>query len=400
MKKYFTLKKTNAFFKKSFKGNYFSKINIKAIKIFIFFIFFFVKIKIKYQQSLALYKHYTNDCRNLKKYKRSAVNKTIPYFSICLPAFNMENYIEKVVISILNQSFQDFEIIIVNDNSNDNTEIIVKNLINNDPRIKIINHLETLGVYTSRVDAILASRGKYLLLMDPDDMLLNPNLFLELYYFNLKNNLDIIEFTVFCFDEKNSELYLKNSKYHYHNLEGIIHQPELSNIFFYDSLKKNYSYVQCRNIWNKILRREMLLKTINYIGEDYYKKFFITAEDTIINLISLNFAQNYTNIKLPGYMYNIREKSMTHGKFDNKKQILFSYNHLLYLKKLYKNIKEFNKDRNLLYYELKKIHFLLIKLQNLTNIYNLDIKEFYQEILDDKYSSKIFKDFIINLQHF
>ena len=312
----------------------------------------------------------------------------------------MENYIEKVVISILNQSFQDFEIIIVNDNSNDNTEIIVKNLINNDPRIKIINHLETLGVYTSRVDAILASRGKYLFLMDPDVMLLNPNLFLELYYFNLKNNLDIIEFTVFCFDEKNSELYLKNSKYHYHNLEGIIHQPELSNIFFYDSLKKNYSYVQCRNIWNKILRREMLLKTINYIGEDYYKKFFITAEDTIINLISLNFAQNYTNIKLPGYMYNIREKSMTHGKFDNKKQILFSYNHLLYLKKLYKNIKEFNKDRNLLYYELKKIHFLLIKLQNLTNIYNLDIKEFYQEILDDKYSSKIFKDFIINLQHF
>ena len=42
----------------------------------------------------------------------------------------------------------------------------------NDSRIKIINHSKNLGVYTSRVDGILASRGKYILLMDPDDMLL------------------------------------------------------------------------------------------------------------------------------------------------------------------------------------------------------------------------------------
>ena len=400
MKKYNTLYNVKKLWNKYFKGDNISKINIKIIKIFIFFILFFIKIKIKYHQPFAMYKHYTNDCRNLKKYNRIIVNKIVPYFSICLPAFNMENYIEKVLTSILNQSFQDFEIIIVNDNSNDDTEIIIKNIMSNEPRIKLIKHLETLGVYTSRVDAILASRGKYLILMDPDDMLLNPNLFLELYYLNLKFNLDIIEFTAFCFDEKNSKLFIKDSKYHFHNLEGIIYQPELSNIFFYDSLTKNYSYVQCRNIWNKILRRELLLKTINYIGEDYYNKYFITAEDTIINIISLNFAQNYTNIKLPGYMYNIREKSMTHGEFDNKKQILFSYNHLLYLKKLYKNIKDFNKDRNFLYYELQIISILLIKLQNITNIFNFEIKQFYKEILNDKFSSKIFKDFIINLENF
>ena len=99
-------------------------------------------------------------------------------------------------------------------------------------------------------------------------------------------------------------------------------------------------------------------------------------------------------------MYNIREISMTHGNFDERKQILFSYNHLLYLKKLYKYIKEFNKDRNFLYYEMQFINILLIKLQNLTNIYNLDIEGFYQEILNDNCSSKIFKDFIINLQKY
>ena len=72
----------------------------------------------------------------------------------------MENYIEKVVFSIINQSFQDFEIIIVNDNSNDNTESIIKKLILKDNRIKGINHPKNLGVYASRVDAILKSKGK------------------------------------------------------------------------------------------------------------------------------------------------------------------------------------------------------------------------------------------------
>ena len=368
------------------------------IKLFININFFYFNINIKYHESLAIYKHYTKDCRNLKKYNRIKINnKNNPYISVCLPAYNMENYIEKVVFSIINQSFQDFEIIIVNDNSNDNTEFIIKNLLLKDSRIRSIKHSKNLGVYASRVDAILESRGKYILLMDPDDMLLNPNLFLELYNLNMKYNLDIIEFTVYCYDEKISELSKKDFKFHFHNFKGIIYQPELSNIFFYDSKSNNYSYVQCRNIWNKIIRKEVILRTINYIGKDYYKHFFITAEDTIINLISLHFAQNYTNIKLPGYMYNIREKSMTHGEFDEKKQILFSYNHLLYLKKMYKYYKEFNKDRNFLYHEIRKIKILLIRLKNFTNIYNYELNNFYKEILEDNRSSKYFKRFIINL---
>ena len=62
---------------------------------------------------------------------------------------------KKVIYSILNQSFQDFEIIIVNDFSKDKTGIILKELQKNENRIKIINHLKNLGVYTSRVDGIL-----------------------------------------------------------------------------------------------------------------------------------------------------------------------------------------------------------------------------------------------------
>ena len=63
-----------------------------------------------------------------------------PYISICIPALNMNKYIERTILSIINQSFQDFEIIIINDNSKDGTEKIIKKLQLEDNRIKLINH--------------------------------------------------------------------------------------------------------------------------------------------------------------------------------------------------------------------------------------------------------------------
>ena len=91
----------------------------------------------------------------------------------------MEKYIESSLLSIINQSFKDFEIIIVNDNSNDNTQNIIRNIQNKDKRIKCINHSKNLGVFSSRADSILNASGKYILLMDPDDILLNQDIFQE-----------------------------------------------------------------------------------------------------------------------------------------------------------------------------------------------------------------------------
>ena len=78
----------------------------------------------------------------------------------------MEEYIEKTILSIINQSFQDFEIIIVNDNSNDNTLDILNRMKLEDQRIKIINHENNKGVYFSRIEAIQNSNSQYIILMD------------------------------------------------------------------------------------------------------------------------------------------------------------------------------------------------------------------------------------------
>ena len=376
----------------------------KIIKLFEFLcIFIYIIIKIKYNKtnflihkSLASFNHYINKCKNTKIQKRK-LNKNIPFVSICLPVYNMEKFIQKSLISILNQSFQNFEIIIVNDNSNDAGKSIIQNYQLNYERIKLINHKQNLGVYISRLNAILASKGEYLIMMDPDDMLLNKKLLEDLYSFNFKYNLDIIEYSVICYIEKIFSLAIIEYYYHYHNfIKNIIYQSRLSDIFFQKKNVKNYTWIYCRVIWNKIIRRKVLLNSIFYIGIEYYKKFFITAEDTLINIICFHFAKNYSNINLPAYMYNIRKLSMTHGKTIKKKKILLYFNHLLYLKKLDNYIKDFRKERKYLYFELIEINKLLIKLNRLSKKYKKEIFQFYNEIFYDKFASAYFKDYINN----
>ena len=164
----------------------------KKLIIFILFIILMIFFLSKYylpkkfikRRNLNLYKNYINDCKKHKRYNRIKIKKKYPYISVCLPTLNMEKYIEQTLLSIINQSFQDFEIIVVNDNSNDNTENILNKLYLEDNRIKIIKNFNNKGVYYSRIEAILNSNGKYIILMDPDDMFLNENLFKELYIFS------------------------------------------------------------------------------------------------------------------------------------------------------------------------------------------------------------------------
>ena len=233
--------------------------------------------------------------------QNKTINYTNPFISVCLPIYNMEKYIERSLLSIINQSFKNFEIIAVNDNSNDQTTNIIQRLKSKDNRIKIINHNKNLGVYASRVEAILYSKGEYILLIDPDDMILNKNLFKELFNYNLKNHLDIIEFSVFYQKEKRNKIYFppEHEFNHYHRFKKeIIYQPELSNILFYQPNINNYSKIICRTIWNKLYKKNLIIKTINYIEKEFNNEFLIAADDTPINTINFQFANNYSNNKL------------------------------------------------------------------------------------------------------
>ena len=289
----------------------------------------------------------------------------------------------------------------MNDNSKDNTEKILKNLKLEDDRIKIINHLQNKGVYYSRIEAILNSKGKYIILMDPDDLFLNENLFQELYDFNLKYNLDIIEFKVYQQIEGRRKIIYPKRHFesHFHNFsEFIIYQPYLSDILFQIPGKQIYTHSICRNIWNKMIRRQVLIDMYEYIGTEYFNSFVITSDDITMNVISYNFAKNYSNIDLLGYMYNIRPVSMSRGDGGVELQKIRSINYLLYFKILYKYIKQFNKSRKILYNEMKNLKRFIyfIKDGNIIS-YEKEIKYFLFDILNDNYSEKNFKIFVSQL---
>ena len=323
--------------------------------------------------SLKQFERYVNICKKSIILDRIKIFNDHPYISVCIAALNMKLYIKNNLLSIINQSFQNFEIIIVNDFSNDETEDIIRKLQSKDSRIKLVNHDKNLGVYRSRIEAMLNAKGEYILLMDPDDMYMNPNLFKEIYNYNLNKNLDIIEFSVYQQKDGEKNIFLPDNHYetHYHGFpKEIIFQPELSDLLYYLPGSKEYSKTICRNIWNKIIRRKVFKKINKYIGKEYYDSFVITADDMIMNSIAYQYANNYSNIFLPGYLYNIRTVSMSRGEGGIKLKKIRTINHYQYFFILYKYIKDFKKDRNFLMYEMKDLnHYVRF-------IKDLDIKEY------------------------
>lgn len=343
------------------------------------------------------YKKYIKDCYDLKLFNREKEKKQNEiYLSVCLPVYNMENYISTSLVSIINQSFQNFEIILVNDNSNDKTIDIIKKYQLNDDRIMLINHSKNLGVYKSRIDAVLNSKGKYILFVDPDDMILNPNLFESLFRYNYNLNLDMIEFSVFHQEKWKRKIYFPQFHYfnHFHSYnKSLIFQPELSNIIFYSPNTKNIVGVHCRTIWNKIIRRELMLKTINYLESIFHDEFLITADDTPMNIINFQYANNFSNIYLPGYLYIMRKNSASNLGENKKQNNILYHNYLLYFKFFFQYMKDYNKNNEFLFQEIKINYELILKMKK-------SLKNEVIELLDEIFQANItycFKCFLENI---
>ena len=349
---------------------YYNKLGDILIIVFCFYIIIY------FRDPDLIYKKYIEYCRKgrYRNYNKNInlQNTNLIYISICIPVYNMEKYIEQSLLSILNQSFKNYEIIFVNDNSNDKTIETIEKFQNMDKRIKIINHQMKQGVYCSRKDAILNAFGEFILMMDPDDMFLNKDLFKELYNYNSKYNLDINEFIVYHQIEGENKIYkpVEHLFNHWHNFgKTIIYQPELSNIIFYIPKSNNISSIICRTIWNKLIKREIMIKAVNYVEKIFKSKFLITADDTPINIMVFNFAKNFSNIKIPGYLYIKRNISMSRGKNIKELDKIRGYNYLLYFKFLFTYVKEFKKDINFFLKEFDEFHHFLYLIKNLNISY-------------------------------
>ena len=89
--------------------------------------------------------------------------------SVVMPAYNSEKYIAEAIESVIKQTYTNWELLIINDCSTDNTEEIIKSYLQKDTRIKLIKQKENQGVANARNTGIEKAKGRYIAFLDADD---------------------------------------------------------------------------------------------------------------------------------------------------------------------------------------------------------------------------------------
>jgi glycosyltransferase involved in cell wall biosynthesis len=127
--------------------------------------------------------------------------------SVVLPTFNGEKYISRAIDSVLSQSFSDFELIIINDGGNDNTESIIKGYSYSDSRIKYFKNEKNLGIVKSLNRGLNEAKGDYIARIDDDDVWIDKDKLKKQFEF-LENNPGyvLVGTGAICVDENEIEL--------------------------------------------------------------------------------------------------------------------------------------------------------------------------------------------------
>ena len=203
--------------------------------------------------------------------------------SIVTTAYNIEAYIGKCIDSLLAQTHEDIEIIVVNDCSTDKTMSIVSMF--EDERIKVVNHSQNMGAGWARKTGIAACTGDYVITVDGDDWL----------------SEDFIEKLVKNAEETDADIVSGGITYVYDdNFEQINrYLPRIS-----EGMQKFKDYANKKIIFlnNKLVRRSMY-DTVPYSTRRY-------CEDTPVILPLLYYANKVSYVDTQGYYYLQHDKSL------------------------------------------------------------------------------------------
>lgn len=176
------------------------------------------------------------------------MSSTTPLFSIIVPIYNVELYLPRCLDSILSQTFVDFEVICINDNSPDWSHKILENYAKMDSRIKIITFNKNKGISAARNKGLELAKGKYIQFVDSDDYL--DEYALKVIYDKMEK--DSSDICIFSYRNiKNDSRWTDYTIQNY--LREFADQPHLFNsmkkIFFFDG----YTWMRTlrKTFWEK-----------------------------------------------------------------------------------------------------------------------------------------------------
>ena len=281
-----------------------------------------------------------------------------PKFSIIVPVYNTEKYLKRCLDSIKSQSFKDYEVIIVNDGSTDNSSDIISKY-----PYKVINQ-DNQGLSMARNNGVKKTSGDYLIFLDSDDYI-EKDLLKEINN-SLSNNPDLVRYQIKeVFDNKSDINYEETP---FDNKNGV-------EAF---KLITNYHFVE--NAWAYAIKREFYLKERFSFKKGTYHEDFGLIPLVIIKSKVVN------SISYVGYCYYQRSGSiMNESDYDKtKKKVKDFYNHYLYL------TEEINKTK------LDKTYFMSFISNSLilkiTELKGKDYKDALTRLKKDKVFDNLLND--------
>ena len=220
-----------------------------------------------------------------------------PLLSIVVPVYGTEKYLNRCLDSVLNCTYRNIEVIVVNDDSPGNVKEIVDAYQDKDKRIKIVSHDVNRGLFRARITGVENSCGEYIAFLDSDDHV-SCDFYRKLILKALEKNCDMVM----------GEFYLElaEGQYQYFNLSHTrvmdidLKGRDIASLLFEQEGKDFSLHV----VWNKIYRRDLWEKCCPYFLE-FDKKYghTIMCEDVLYASFLFFFSKHLSNIHGDYYYY-------------------------------------------------------------------------------------------------
>lgn len=301
----------------------------------------------------------------------------LPLVTIGIPVYNVEEYVEKSILSAINQIYPYIEIIIVDDCGNDNSMNIVRRIVKDNLKenttIRIIEHPRNEGLGIARNTILDNAHGKYLYYLDSDDVMTEECIDL-LIRSMAENDSDVVIGSVKRIDYNTGKCVSDNN----YNYQPIVHRNAGIHAF------SNGAYFHIEQ-WNKLYNLEFLKKNNIKCVQRYY-------EDVIPDLMIRIYSDKISFVPKTTLIYNIRNNSIlteyTQSSTMAKEKALLQSKNIIHMQKI---IAEHNTVPNIYDFYYSRIE----------NIFNSIIKYNYSKADIDEINIAIknFNNFVPQLSN-
>ena len=218
-----------------------------------------------------------------------------PLVSVIIASYNKADYLMKSIRSIQNQSFKNIEIIIVDDCSNDNSNQFYNYLLKTDPRIRIFYHLKNMGLWRTRIDGFLYSRGEYYIFFDISDMYADNLVLYDAYNIAKKFNLDSVKMVFF----------ISTNNFTQNNKGTFGFKENYTKIVYGENVTKyNDEVFNAGHIWTRFTRSSIFAKGLNILSDRVLNAYKNLWEDLWLNKLINIFSYNLLILKRYSNLYN------------------------------------------------------------------------------------------------